>query len=119
MLVLYSSDLVDFCLRNKPPLSGVGVTPTATTMAGPAAASASTTTAHDSRELPSWGGSFGLLASLGGHIQLHHAVKIGKLRTVPQDGVPSSIQSGVLDPFFKVVDLHALFKWGNAIVLER
>ncbi len=50
---------------------------------------------------------------------MHYAVKIRKLRTVDQDGIPSSVQSGVLDPFFKVVDLHALFKWGNAVLKER
>ena len=91
MLVLDSSDLVDVSLRNKPPLSGIGVTPTATTTAGLATASASTTTACDCRELSSWGSSFRLLALLGGHVKVHHAVKVRKLQTVDQDGVLSSI----------------------------
>jgi len=91
-----------------------------TTAAGPTAASASATTApHDSRELPSWGSSVGLLASLGGQVQVHYAVKVRKLRTVDQDGIPSSIQGQVLDPFFNVVDLHALFTWGNVVLEER
>ena len=51
VLVLNSSDLVDVSLRNKPPLSELGVTPTATTAAGPA--SASTTTARDGAEVSS------------------------------------------------------------------
>ena len=81
MLILDSSDLVNVSLRNKPLLSGIGVTPTATTAACPAAAlaSASATTARDGRELPFWGSSFRLLASLGGHVQLHYAVKVRKL----------------------------------------
>ena len=85
MLVLDSRDPVDVSLRNKPPLWGIGVTPIAITAAGPTAASASVTTApRDSRELPSWGSSFGLLASLGGHVQVHYAVKVRKLQTVDQ-----------------------------------
>ena len=118
MLVLDSSDLVDVSLRNKSPLSGIGVTPTATTAAGSAVASTSTT-ACDGRELSSLGSSgFRFLATLGGHVKLHYAVKVRKLQTVDQDGIPSSIKGGVLDPFFKVMDLHALFKCRYAILNE-
>jgi hypothetical protein len=50
MIVLDKDDLVDVSLRNKPPLSGIEVTPTETTSAGPAAAVTSTTTC-DGKEL--------------------------------------------------------------------
>ncbi len=82
---------VNVSLRNKTPLSGIGVTPTATTAAGPAMALTSTTMACDGGELSSWGNSVRLLASLGGHVKLHYAVKVGKLCAVDQNGVLSSI----------------------------
>ena len=53
MLVLDVSDLVNFGLRNKPLASSVWVTPTATTVAGPAATSTATTAACDGGELAS------------------------------------------------------------------
>ena len=91
MLVLDTSDLVDASLRNKPPLLGLGVTPTATTAAGPAVASTSTT-ACDSGELSSLeSSSFRFLATLGGHVQLHYAVKVRNLHAVDQDCVPISL----------------------------
>ena len=91
MLVLNTSDLVDVSLRNKPLLLGLGVTPTTTTAAGPAAALTSTT-ACDDREVSSLeSSSFRFLAALGGHVQLHYAVKVRKLIAVDQDGVPSSL----------------------------
>jgi len=55
MLVLNSSDLVNFGLRNKPLASGIGVTPTKTTAAGPAATSTTTVAACDGGDLASWG----------------------------------------------------------------
>jgi predicted RNA binding protein YcfA (HicA-like mRNA interferase family) len=102
MLVLDSSDLVNVSLRNKPPLSGLGVTPTATTAAGPAAAMTTSTTAVDGGEMSSLENrGFRFLATLGGHVQLHHAVKVRKLHTVGQDCIPSSVQSGALIPTSK------------------
>jgi len=50
---------------------------------------------------------------------VHYAVKVLKTRAVDHDGIPSSFKSEVLDPIFKVKDLHALFKWGYAILHER
>ncbi len=92
MLLLDSGDLVDVSLRNKPLLSGVGVAPTATTAAGPAMASTSTsTTACDGGELSSLSSSLRFLAALGGHVKLHYAVKVRKLRAVDQNGIPSSV----------------------------
>ena len=92
MLVLNSGDLVDVSLRNKPLLLGVKVAPTATTAAGPAAASTSnSTTACDGGELSSLSSSLRFLAALGGHVKLHYAVKVRKLRAVDQNGVPSSV----------------------------
>ncbi len=120
VLVLDSSDFVDVSLRNKPLASSVGVTPTATTVAGPAATSTATTAACDGGELASLGNTrVRFLASLRGHIQLHYAFKVRKLRTVDQDGIPGSVQAWVLDPFFKVVDLHALLEWGNVVLHEK
>ena len=62
----------------------------------------------------SLGSGFRFLTALGGHIKLHCAVEVevGDLRAVKQDDVLGSIQGGVFDPFFKVMDLHALFKGG-------
>jgi hypothetical protein len=56
------------------------------------------------------------LALLGGHIHVHHALKILEPRAVKQDGVPSSVKSGVLDPVFKIKDLHAFLKWGHTVL---
>ena len=82
MLVLDRSDLVNVGLRNKPLASSVGVTPTVTTAAGPAATSTATAAACDGGELASLGNTrVRFLASLGGHIQLHYAFKILKLRS--------------------------------------
>ena len=69
----------------------------------------------------SLGSGFRFLTALGGHIKLHCAVEVevGDLRAVKQDDVLGSIQGGVFDPFFKVMDLHALFKCGYAILNER
>ncbi len=90
MLVLDSGDLVNVSLRNKPLLLGVGVAPTATTAAGPAAALTSTM-ACGGRELSSMmNNGFRFLAALGGHVKLHYAVKVRKLHVVDQDGIPSS-----------------------------
>jgi len=73
MLVLNRSDLVNVGLRNKPLASSVGVTPTATTAAGPAATSTATTAACDGGDSASLGNTrFRFLASLGGHIHVHH-----------------------------------------------
>ena len=77
MLVLNSSDLVNFSLRNKPLASGIGVTPTATTVAGPTTTSTVTAATCDGGDLVSWGNTrFRFLAALGGHIHVHHAVKV-------------------------------------------
>ena len=90
MLVLDSGDLVNVSLRNKPPLSGIGVAPTSTTAAGPAAASTSTTACDDGKLSSLVNSSFRFLAMLGGYVKLYYAVKVRKLRAVDQDGVPSS-----------------------------
>ena len=120
MLVLNSSDLVNFSLRNKPLASGIGVTPTATTVAGPTTTSTVTAATCDGGDLVSWGNTrFRFLAALGGHIHVHHAVEVLEPRAVDHDGVPSSFKSGVLDPIFKVKDLHALLKWVHTVLHER
>jgi len=69
----------------------------------------------------SLGSGFRFLTALGGHIKLHCAVEVevGDLRAVKQDDVLGSILGGVFDPFFKVMDLHALFKGGGCIVLHE
>ena len=120
MLVLDRSDLVNVGLRNKPLASSVGVTLTTTTAAGPAATSTATVAACDGGDLVSLGNTrFRFLASLGGHTHVHHAVEILKPRAVDHDGIPSSFKSGVLDPIFKVKDLHALLKWVHTVLHER
>jgi len=87
MLVLNSSDLVNFGLRNKPLASGIGVAPTATTAAGLAATTTATAAACDSRDLASWGSTrFRFLAALGGHIHVHYAVKVLEPQAVNHDG---------------------------------
>ena len=58
-------------------------------------------------------GASGFLLTLGGHIELHYAVKVGEIWAVNQNGVPGGFEGGVSDPFLKVVDLHALFKGGH------
>jgi len=50
---------------------------------------------------------------------MHHAVEVLEPRAVNHDGVSSSFKSGVLDPIFKVKDLHALFKWVHTVLHER
>jgi hypothetical protein len=70
--------------------------------------------------LASWGNTgFRFLAALGGPIHVHHAVEVLEPRAVDHDGVPSSFKSGVLDPIFKVKDLHALLKWVHTVLHER
>jgi len=119
MLVLDGSDLVNFSLRDKLLSSSVRVTPTATTAAGPAATSTATAAACDGGELASLGNTrVRSLASLGGHIHVHHALEILEPRAVDQDGVPSGVKRGVLDPVFKIKDLHALLKWVYTILHE-
>jgi len=119
MLVLDGSDLVNFGLRDKPLLSSVGVTPTATTAAGLAATLTANAAACDGGELVSLGNTrVRFLASLGGHIHVHHALEILEPRVVDQDGVPSGVKRGVLDPVFKKKDLHALLKWVHTVLHE-
>ena len=80
--VLDVSDLVNVGLRDKPLSSSVGVAPAATTAAGPATTATATAAACDGGELASLGNiRVRFLASLGGHIQLHYAFKILKLRS--------------------------------------
>ena len=119
VLVLDVSGLVHFGLRDKPLSSSIGVAPTATTAAGPATTSTATAAACDGRELASLGNTrIRLLASRGGHIHVHHALKILEPRAVDQDGIPSSVKRGVLDPIFKVENLHALLEWVHTVLHE-
>jgi len=35
-----------------------------------------------------------------------------------QDGIPCSVKRGVLDPVFKIKDLHALLEWIHTVLLK-
>jgi hypothetical protein len=97
--------LVDFLLGNKP--AGTPVTTTSTATAGPAAASAATATSLiKGQNGAALGNNVILLCALEVAIEVHDGVEVSELFAVNHDGGLNRVEGFVLDPFFKVMDLH-------------